>query len=101
MPLMLRKFLLSTDKMRVHNMYLSPEIRGQSKQRSYYSKLWYKFHPFVQFRLTGSGSINFIYFIYVAAEVVKTIGGSFGLVTVATFTALMGGLILAPSPIGQ
>jgi uncharacterized membrane protein len=40
-------------------------------------------------------------FIYVAAEVVKTIVGSFGLVTVAPFTALMGGLILAPSSIGQ
>ncbi|MFP4285264.1 MAG: YibE/F family protein [Desulfovermiculus sp.] len=34
-------------------------------------------------------------FIYVAAEVLKTIVGSFGLVTVAPFTALMGGLILA------
>ena len=40
-------------------------------------------------------------FIYVAAEVVKTIVGSFGLVTVAPFTALMGGLILVPSSIGQ
>jgi uncharacterized membrane protein len=37
-------------------------------------------------------------FIYVAAEVVKTVVGSFGLVTVAPFTALMGGLILASSP---
>jgi uncharacterized membrane protein len=37
-------------------------------------------------------------FIYVAAEVVKTIVGSFGLVTVAPFTALMGGLFLASSP---
>ncbi len=36
-------------------------------------------------------------FIYVAAEVVKTIVGSFGLVTVAPFTALMGGLLLATS----
>ena len=34
------------------------------------------------------------HFIYVAADVVKTIVGSFGLVTVAPFTALVGGLIL-------
>ncbi|MFP4393037.1 MAG: YibE/F family protein [Desulfohalobiaceae bacterium] len=34
-------------------------------------------------------------FIYVAAEVLKTIVGSFGLVTVAPFTALVGGFILA------
>jgi uncharacterized membrane protein len=30
---------------------------------------------------------------YVAAEILKTIVGSFGLVTVAPFTALVGGLI--------
>lgn len=33
-------------------------------------------------------------FIYVAAEVLKTLVGSFGLVTVAPFTALVGGLLL-------
>ncbi|MFO8033063.1 MAG: YibE/F family protein [Desulfohalobiaceae bacterium] len=33
-------------------------------------------------------------FIYVAAEVLKTIVGSFGLVTVAPFTALVGGLLM-------
>jgi uncharacterized membrane protein len=33
-------------------------------------------------------------FIYVAAEVLKTLVGSFGLVTVAPFTALAGGLLL-------
>lgn len=34
-------------------------------------------------------------FIYVAAEVLKTLVGSFGLVTVAPFTAVVGGLLLA------
>ena len=34
-------------------------------------------------------------FIYVAAEVLKTLVGSFGLVTVAPFTAMVGGLLLA------
>lgn len=33
-------------------------------------------------------------FIYVAAEVLKTLVGSFGLVTVAPFTALVGGVLL-------
>jgi len=33
-------------------------------------------------------------FIYVAAEVLKTLVGSFGLVTVAPFTAVVGGLLL-------
>jgi uncharacterized membrane protein len=33
-------------------------------------------------------------FIYVAAEVLKTLVGSFGLVTVAPFTALVGGLLM-------
>jgi uncharacterized membrane protein len=33
-------------------------------------------------------------FIYVAAEVLKTLVGSFGLVTVAPFTALAGGVLL-------
>ncbi|MDD3310644.1 YibE/F family protein [Pseudodesulfovibrio sp.] len=34
-------------------------------------------------------------FIYVAAEVLKTLVGSFGLVTVAPFTAVVGGFLLA------
>ncbi|WP_419788102.1 YibE/F family protein [Pseudodesulfovibrio sp.] len=34
-------------------------------------------------------------FIYVAAEVLKTLVGSFGLVTVAPFTAVVGGMLLA------
>jgi len=33
-------------------------------------------------------------FVYVAAEVLKTLVGSFGLVTVAPFTAIIGGLLL-------
>ncbi|QGY40986.1 YibE/F family protein [Pseudodesulfovibrio cashew] len=36
-------------------------------------------------------------FIYVAAEVLKTLVGSFGLVTVAPFTAVVGGLLLVGS----
>lgn len=36
-------------------------------------------------------------FIYVAAEVLKTLVGSFGLVTVAPFTAIVGGMMLAGS----
>ncbi len=44
------------------------------------------------------GTLNFI---YVAAEVVKTIVGSFGLVTVAPFTAVIGGLILSSQPGNQ
>ncbi len=36
--------------------------------------------------------------IYVAAEVLKTIVGSFGLVTVAPFTALVGGFMLVKKP---
>ena len=38
-----------------------------------------------------SGTFNFI---YVAAEVLKTLVGSFGLVTVAPFTAVVGGMLL-------
>lgn len=36
-------------------------------------------------------------FIYVSAEVLKTLVGSFGLVTVAPFTAVAGGILLATS----
>ncbi|BCS88293.1 YibE/F family protein [Pseudodesulfovibrio sediminis] len=36
-------------------------------------------------------------FIYVAAEVLKTLVGSFGLVTVAPFTAIVGGMLLVGS----
>jgi uncharacterized membrane protein len=39
--------------------------------------------------------VNTFNFIYVAAEILKTIVGSFGLVTVAPFTAMVGGFILA------
>jgi uncharacterized membrane protein len=37
---------------------------------------------------------NLFNLIYVAAEVLKTIVGSFGLVMVAPFTALIGGFVL-------
>ncbi len=39
---------------------------------------------------------NLFNFIYVAAEVLKTLVGSFGLVTVAPFTAIVGALIYVP-----
>ena len=37
-------------------------------------------------------------FIYVSAEILKTLVGSFGLVTVAPFTAIVGGFLLVNSP---
>jgi uncharacterized membrane protein len=40
-------------------------------------------------------------FIYVAAEVLKTLVGSFGLVTVAPFTALVGGLLMTAAKPAQ
>jgi uncharacterized membrane protein len=46
------------------------------------------------FMAQGVPLINLFNLIYVAAEVLKTIVGSFGLVTVAPFTALVGGLVL-------
>jgi uncharacterized membrane protein len=49
------------------------------------------------FMAQGVPLVNTSNFIYVAAEILKTIVGSFGLVTVAPFTALIGGLILAPA----
>ena len=38
---------------------------------------------------------------YVAAEVLETVVGSFGLVTVAPFTALMAGLLLTKKNSGK
>jgi uncharacterized membrane protein len=46
------------------------------------------------FMAQGIPLTNTFNFVYVAAEVLKTLVGSFGLVTVAPFTALMGGLLL-------
>ena len=48
------------------------------------------------FSANGVGIGDFINNPYVCAEVVKTIVGSFGLVLVAPFTALVGGYIFAP-----
>lgn len=45
------------------------------------------------FMAQGVPLINLFNMVYVAAEVLKTIVGSFGLVLVAPFTALVGGLI--------
>ena len=50
------------------------------------------------FMAQGVPLANLFNLIYVAAEVLKTIVGSFGLVTVAPFTALVGGLVLARRP---
>jgi len=48
------------------------------------------------FMAQGVPLTNLFNLIYVAAEVLKTVVGSFGLVMVAPFTAVMGGLILVP-----
>lgn len=47
----------------------------------------------MMFMAQGIPPINLLNTNYVAAEVLKTVVGSFGLVTVAPFTALVGGLI--------
>jgi uncharacterized membrane protein len=46
------------------------------------------------FMAQGVPLVNLFNLIYVAAEVLKTIFGSFGLVMVAPFTALIGGFVL-------
>ncbi len=48
------------------------------------------------FMAQGVPLANTFNFVYVAAEVLKTLVGSFGLVTVAPFTALVGGMIFVP-----
>ncbi|GAK51757.1 YibE/F family protein [Candidatus Moduliflexus flocculans] len=50
------------------------------------------------FMAQGIPPINFINTNYVAAEILRTVVGSFGLVTVAPFTAVVGGLIYAKHP---
>ena len=50
------------------------------------------------FMAQGIPLANMFNLIYVAAEVLKTLVGSFGLVTVAPFTALLGALILVRKP---
>ncbi len=49
------------------------------------------------FMAQGIPLVNVANLIYVAAEVLKTLVGSFGLVMVAPFTALVGAIILVPS----
>ena len=49
------------------------------------------------FMAQGVPLANLFNLIYVSTEVLKTLVGSFGLVMVAPFTALVGGLILVPS----
>jgi uncharacterized membrane protein len=50
------------------------------------------------FMAQGVPIANLFNLIYVAAEVLKTIVGSFGLVMVAPFTAVIGGFVLAGKP---
>jgi uncharacterized membrane protein len=50
------------------------------------------------FMAQGIPLANMFNLIYVAAEVLKTLVGSFGLVTVAPFTALLGTLVLVRRP---
>ncbi len=49
------------------------------------------------FMAQGVPLANMFNIVYVAAEVLKTLVGSFGLVTVGPFTALVGALILVKS----
>jgi uncharacterized membrane protein len=49
------------------------------------------------FMAQGVPLANTFNLVYVAAEVLKTLVGSFGLVTVAPFTALIGSLLLTRS----
>jgi len=48
------------------------------------------------FMAQGVPLANLFNFIYVATEVLRTLVGSFGLVMVAPFTAIVGGLVLVP-----
>lgn len=50
------------------------------------------------FMAQGIPWANTANFIYVSAEILKTLVGSFGLVTVAPFTALVGGFLQVKSP---
>jgi uncharacterized membrane protein len=48
---------------------------------------------FMAFMAQGVPMANFFNLVYVAAEVLKTLVGSFGLVAVAPFTAVVGSLV--------
>lgn len=50
----------------------------------------------MSFMARGVPLSNTLNMVYVAPEILRTLVGSFGLVTVAPFTALVGGLIMAP-----
>ena len=54
---------------------------------------------FMAFMAQGVPLANFFNLIYVAAEVLKTLVGSFGLVTVAPFTAVIGAFIYTRKPV--
>jgi uncharacterized membrane protein len=45
--------------------------------------------------------VNVFNIIYVSSEVLHTLVGSFGLVTVAPFTAVMGGLLFPQKEYGE
>ena len=53
------------------------------------------------FMAQGVPPLNILNTNYVAAEILKTLVGSFGLVTVAPFTALVGGVLLAGRSVPQ
>lgn len=46
------------------------------------------------FMAQGTPILNILNYKYIAAEILQTLAGSFGLVTVAPFTAVVGGLLL-------
>jgi len=53
------------------------------------------------FMAQGTPMLNVFNIIYVSSEVLHTLVGSFGLVTVAPFTAVMGGLLLHKKECGE
>ena len=50
------------------------------------------------FMAQGTPILNILNYKYVASEILQTLVGSFGLVTVAPFTAVVAGLLLTRAP---
>ena len=53
------------------------------------------------FMAQGTPIINILNYKYIAGEILQTLAGSFALVTVAPFTAIVGGLVLSKIPKNQ
>ena len=53
------------------------------------------------FMAQGTPIINILNYKYIAGEILQTLAGSFALVTVAPFTAIVGGLVLSKKPKNQ